>query len=228
MAHVSKIGTSRPNWRVLLAEDDLPLRRDAAPASCVAPKCAVPAPISGLQSIVVIRKLTGVRIARELTPHNVIDHRHHAVVTQTPEVIGCDQYVRKGLCPISHLRHSRGGPHPSANISVSMRTAPASASVGSWSRAPLFARCRRAACSSGFGSGRDIGLLQRRSTDGGYTDVELNAANRFHAILEAKRFWTLPGETQLRRYHTKIVAAHSRASERCRCHSYCGTDCRRR
>jgi len=71
-------------------------------------------------------------------------------------------------------------------------------------------------------------LLQRHSTDGGYTDVELNAANRFHATLEAKRFWTLSGETQLRRYHTKIVAAHSRASERCRCHSYCGTDCRRR
>jgi len=106
MAHVSKIGTSRPNWRVLLAEDDLPLRRDAAPASCVAPKCAVPAPISGLQSIVVIRKLTGVRIARELTPHNVIDHRHHAVVTQTPEVIGCDQYVRKAyaLYPICDIR----------------------------------------------------------------------------------------------------------------------------
>ena len=71
-------------------------------------------------------------------------------------------------------------------------------------------------------------LLQRHSTDGGYTDVELNAANRFHAILEAKRFWTLPGETQPRRYHTKIVAARSRASERCRCHSYCGKDCRRR
>src|SRR5262249_28692346 len=32
-------------------------------------------------------------------------------------------------------------------------------------------------------------LLQRHSTDGGYTDVELNAANRFHAILEASRFW---------------------------------------
>src|SRR5215472_11324693 len=93
---------------------------------------------------------------------------------------------------------------PRANISVSMRTGSASASDGSWSRAPA---SRALLVSSPFPAVSEAGeipiLLQRHSTDGGDTDVELNAANRFHAILGAKRFWTLPGETQLRRYGTK-------------------------
>jgi hypothetical protein len=130
------------------------------------------------------------------------------------------------LCSICDIR----GEAPTARQCLALDENSASFDLG-WilEQSPAF---RALLVSSLFPAVSEAGeisvLLRRHSTDGGYTDVELNAANRFHAILEARRFWTLPGKTQLRRYHTKIVAARSRASERCRCHSYCGTDCRRR
>lgn len=49
--------------------------------------------------------------------------------------------------------------------------------------------------------------LQRHSLDGGYTDLEIQAAHRFHAILEAKRWWGVPSVEQLARYRPRLVAA---------------------
>ena len=46
--------------------------------------------------------------------------------------------------------------------------------------------------------------LQRHAQDGGYTDIEIYAANRFHVIIEAKRGWTLPGQEQLVRYVDRL------------------------
>lgn len=48
--------------------------------------------------------------------------------------------------------------------------------------------------------------LQKHSVEGGFTDVELNSANRFHAVLEAKRSWNLPTEEQLRRYLPRLTS----------------------
>jgi len=49
--------------------------------------------------------------------------------------------------------------------------------------------------------------LQRHRRDGGYTDVEIQDGHRFHAVLEAKRWWEVPGVKQLQRYHPRLVAS---------------------
>jgi hypothetical protein len=46
--------------------------------------------------------------------------------------------------------------------------------------------------------------LQRHDGDGGYTDIEIQSGHRFHAILEAKRDWHVPGIRQLRRYVPRL------------------------
>ncbi|MCU1251315.1 MAG: hypothetical protein JWQ49_4344 [Edaphobacter sp.] len=60
-----------------------------------------------------------------------------------------------------------------------------------------------------FGPGLDASgvsiTLQKHDDDGGFTDVELQAGHRFHAILEAKRYWELPGLAQLNRYLPRLV-----------------------
>lgn len=48
--------------------------------------------------------------------------------------------------------------------------------------------------------------LQRHRRDGGYTDVEIQDGHRFHAVLEAKRWWEVPGVKQLQLYHPRLVA----------------------
>ncbi len=48
--------------------------------------------------------------------------------------------------------------------------------------------------------------LQERAGDGGYTDLELQAGHRFHAIVEAKRSWELPTLDQLNRYLPRLIA----------------------
>jgi len=51
--------------------------------------------------------------------------------------------------------------------------------------------------------------LQKHDRDGGYTDVELQAGRRYHAILEAKRWWDLPGVPQLQRYLPRLAACRA-------------------
>jgi len=53
--------------------------------------------------------------------------------------------------------------------------------------------------------------LQKHGRDGGFTDIEIQAGHRYHAILEAKRWWDVPTVEQLRRYHPRLV---SEAAER--------------
>ena len=61
-----------------------------------------------------------------------------------------------------------------------------------------------------FGEIEDLGdvviTLQKHGEDGGYTDVEIQAGHRFHAILEAKRGWGVATEDQLMRYVPRIIA----------------------
>ena len=52
--------------------------------------------------------------------------------------------------------------------------------------------------------------LQKHGEDGGYTDVEIQAGHRFHAILEAKRGWGVATEGQLRRYVPRLLACGAR------------------
>lgn len=47
--------------------------------------------------------------------------------------------------------------------------------------------------------------LQRHGKDGGYTDIEIQAGLRFHAVFEAKRWWDVPGVDQLTRYKPRLV-----------------------
>lgn len=49
--------------------------------------------------------------------------------------------------------------------------------------------------------------LQRHGGDGGYTDIEIQFGQHFHAIVEAKRWWDVPTEEQLRRYRPRLVTA---------------------
>ena len=62
-----------------------------------------------------------------------------------------------------------------------------------------------------FGEIVDLGdvviALQKSGEDGGYTDIEIQAGHRFHAILEAKRGWAVATEGQLMRYMPRFVAA---------------------
>jgi hypothetical protein len=54
---------------------------------------------------------------------------------------------------------------------------------------------------------QDVAItLQAHGNDGGYTDVELQAGRRFHAVLEAKRFWELPSLDQLNRYVPRLIS----------------------
>lgn len=48
--------------------------------------------------------------------------------------------------------------------------------------------------------------LQKHGEDGGFTDVEIHAGRRFHAIIEAKRWWDVPGLGQLERYCPRLAA----------------------
>src|ERR1035437_7982982 len=48
--------------------------------------------------------------------------------------------------------------------------------------------------------------LQKHTEHGGYTDIELQDGHRFHAIVEAKRSWELPGVDQLKRYLPRLVS----------------------
>src|SRR5205085_1961424 len=67
---------------------------------------------------------------------------------------------------------------------------------------------RRAILSAWLGSSADDSdtmiALQKHGQDGGYTDIEVHAAGRFHAIVEAKRSWDLPTEEQLRKYRPRL------------------------
>jgi len=47
--------------------------------------------------------------------------------------------------------------------------------------------------------------LQKHGSDGGYTDIEVHSEPRFHAIMEAKRWWDVPTEQQLRRYQPRLA-----------------------
>jgi integrase len=55
--------------------------------------------------------------------------------------------------------------------------------------------------------------LQKHSSDGGYTDIEIQSGENFHAIVEAKRSWELPSRAQLQRYRPRL-AAHGAAIQR--------------
>jgi len=61
-----------------------------------------------------------------------------------------------------------------------------------------------------FGEALDVNdaviALQKHNLDGGYTDVELQGGHRFHAILEAKRWWDLPSIIQLNRYMPRLAS----------------------
>jgi hypothetical protein len=46
--------------------------------------------------------------------------------------------------------------------------------------------------------------LQKHSLDGGYTDIEVQAGNRWHFVLEAKRGWDVPSRRQLAQYSTRL------------------------
>jgi hypothetical protein len=47
--------------------------------------------------------------------------------------------------------------------------------------------------------------LQKHGSDGGYTDIEIHSGLRFHVIMEAKRWWDVPTEEQLRRYQPRLA-----------------------
>lgn len=61
-----------------------------------------------------------------------------------------------------------------------------------------------------FGATLDVAdvviTLQKHGADRGFTDVEIQAGQRFHAILEAKRWWNVPAIKQLERYQSRLVA----------------------
>lgn len=46
--------------------------------------------------------------------------------------------------------------------------------------------------------------LQKHRENGGFTDIEVIAASRFHIVVEAKRDWGLPSEAQLARYAVRM------------------------
>jgi hypothetical protein len=53
-------------------------------------------------------------------------------------------------------------------------------------------------------------VLQRHVEDGGFTDIEISGGARFHCVIEAKRSWNVPTESQLRRYHPRLAASGAR------------------
>lgn len=46
--------------------------------------------------------------------------------------------------------------------------------------------------------------LQKYGADKGFTDIEIHIGNRFQAILEAKKGWDTPSESQLRKYRSRL------------------------
>ena len=86
-------------------------------------------------------------------------------------------------------------------------------------------RYRKVVIESVFGEALDVDnaviTLQRHSQDGGYTDLEIQSGHRFHAILEAKRWWGVPSLRQLAQYQPRLVAARA---ERKRLVSVSGAD----
>src|ERR1700692_4163153 len=46
--------------------------------------------------------------------------------------------------------------------------------------------------------------LQKHGLDGGYTDLEAQAGNKWHFVLEAKRGWSVPSKVQLARYGPRL------------------------
>jgi len=46
--------------------------------------------------------------------------------------------------------------------------------------------------------------LQKHREQGGFTDIEIAATERFHIVVEAKRDWTVPDEEQLGRYAVRM------------------------
>src|SRR5262245_21617559 len=51
-----------------------------------------------------------------------------------------------------------------------------------------------------------IRLQEHDRADGGFTDIELMSTD-LHVIVEAKRGWAPPGESQLRRYEARFASA---------------------
>lgn len=73
---------------------------------------------------------------------------------------------------------------------------------------PLFAREFLRACGAGDSAESLIVDMQRHeNVVGGFTDLELRAANAFHIIIEAKAGWTLPTLEQLSRYASRFDMA---------------------
>lgn len=72
-------------------------------------------------------------------------------------------------------------------------------------RCPTF---RRALLKKITGTSLQLGELtvstQTRGEDAGFTDIELSGSTALHLVVEAKRGWTLPSETQLRKYAGRL------------------------
>jgi hypothetical protein len=72
-------------------------------------------------------------------------------------------------------------------------------------RSPAYRRLVTAAIFGGSMPADEVSIaLQRHSEDSGYTDIEIQSGRRFHAILEAKRDWHVPGIRQLSRYVPRL------------------------
>lgn len=56
------------------------------------------------------------------------------------------------------------------------------------------------------GTSSSVITLQRHAEDKGFTDLEFQQGLRYHAVLEAKRWWSVPSEKQLRRYKPRLKA----------------------
>ena len=48
--------------------------------------------------------------------------------------------------------------------------------------------------------------LQKHGEDGGYTDLEIQAGNEFHVVVEAKKGWQVPSLDQLLKYRPRMQA----------------------
>lgn len=72
-------------------------------------------------------------------------------------------------------------------------------------RSPAFSEAlTKAWFGRSIGAGPSVIALQRHAEDRGFTDLEFQQGLRYHAILEAKRGWTVPTESQLRRYQPRL------------------------
>lgn len=72
-------------------------------------------------------------------------------------------------------------------------------------RSPSFrATMTKAWFGHAIGTSPSIIALQRHAQDKGFTDLEFQQGLQYHAILEAKRWWSVPTQTQLRRYGPRL------------------------